>query len=197
METRVAEIAERIRGLREMMDMTPAEVATAVGVSEEEYLNCENAKTDFNFTFLYKCADLFGVDITELLTGENPHLSFYSVVRKGEGLDISRRAGFLYEHLGYRFKNKLAEPFVVTAPYLEVEQNQPIHLSTHKGQEFDYILKGSLMVELDGHLEVLHEGDSIYYDSGRKHGMIATDGEECVFIAVVLKEPGEKAEYHS
>ena len=47
METRVAEIAERIRGLREMMDMTPAEVATAVGVSEEEYLNCENAKTDF------------------------------------------------------------------------------------------------------------------------------------------------------
>ena len=197
METRVAEIAERIRGLREMMDMTPAEVATAVGVSEEEYLNCENAKTDFNFTFLYKCADLFGVDITELLTGENPHLSFYSVVRKGEGLDISRRAGFLYEHLGYRFKNKLAEPFVVTAPYLEAEQNQPIHLSTHKGQEFDYILKGSLMVELDGHLEVLHEGDSIYYDSGRTHGMIATDGEECVFIAVVLKEPGEKAEYHS
>ena len=139
METRVTEIAERIKGLREMMDLTPAEVAQAVGVTEEEYLDCENAKTDFNFTFLYKCADTFGVDIIELLTGENPHLSFYSVVRKGEGLDIKRRAGFLYEHLGYRFKNKLAEPFVVTAPFIPEEQNQPIHLATHKGQEFDSV----------------------------------------------------------
>ena len=50
METRVTEIAERIKGLREMMDLTPAEVAQAVGVTEEEYLDCENAKTDFNFT---------------------------------------------------------------------------------------------------------------------------------------------------
>lgn len=83
METRVTEIAERIKGLREMMDLTPAEVAQAVGVTEEEYLDCENAKTDFNFTFLYKCADTFGVDIIELLTGENPHLSFYSCRAEG------------------------------------------------------------------------------------------------------------------
>jgi quercetin dioxygenase-like cupin family protein len=129
------------------------------------------------------------VDIVELLTGENPHLSFYSIVRKGDGLDIKRREGFKYEHLGYRFKSKIAEPFLVTAPYMEEEQNKPIELSTHEGQEFDFILKGTMKAQMENHVEILHEGDSMYYNSGRGHGMIATGGEECVFLAVVLRKP--------
>ncbi len=192
METRVMEIAERIRGLREMMDMSVEEVAGAVGITVQEYMECESGQHDFNFTFLYKCADKFGVDIVELLTGENPHLSFYSIVRKGDGLDIKRREGFKYEHLGYRFKSKTAEPFLVTAPYIEEEQDKPIELSTHEGQEFDYILKGTLKAQMENHVEILHAGDSMYYNSGRGHGMIATGGEECVFLAIVLKKPEQE-----
>ena len=193
METRIVEIAERIRGLREMLEMTTAEVAKAVGVSEEEYISHENGEQDFNFTFLYKCADTFGVDLVELLTGDNPHLSFYSIVRKGNGLDIKRRPGLKYEHLGYRFRGKLAEPFFVHAPYLEEEQDRPIELSTHEGQEFDYILSGSLKVQMENHTEILHEGDSIFYDSGRGHGMIATGGKPCEFLAIILKKPKGEA----
>ena len=194
METRVIEIAERIKGLREMMELTPYEMAEATCVNEEEYLNCENAETDFNFTFLYRCADKFGIDIVELLTGENPHLSFYSIVRNGEGLDMRRRAGFLYEHLNYRFKNKIADTFLVTAPYFEEEQDQPIHLSTHEGQEFDYILSGRLKVQMEDHTEILNPGDAIYYDSSRGHGMIAIDEEECKFLAIVMKNQVETEE---
>lgn len=40
---------------------------------------------------------------------------------------------------------------------------------------------------------MLSEGDSIYYDSGHRHGMIATGGKDCEFIAVVIKEPDEKS----
>ena len=192
METRVKEIAERIKGLREIMEFTPEEVAEAVGVSTEEYLRHENGETDFNFTFLYKCADKLDVDIVELLTGDNPHLSFYSIVRAGTGLDIKRREGFRYEHLAYRFKNKIAETFLVTAPYREEEQDQPISLSYHEGQEFDYILSGSLKTQMEGHVEILHAGDAIYYDSGRGHGMIATGVKECVFLAVVMRAQNEE-----
>ena len=42
METRIVEIAERIKGLREMMDITPEEMAEAAGVELEEYLKHEN-----------------------------------------------------------------------------------------------------------------------------------------------------------
>ncbi len=194
METRIKEIAERIKGLREMMDLTPQDMAEAVGTTVEEYLDHENGKQDFNFTFLYKCADRFGVDIVEILTGEPPKLSFYSIVRKGTGLDIKRRAGFLYEHLSYRFRDKMAETFLVTAPYIEEEQDKPIYLSTHEGQEFNYIIPGSLKVRMESYQEILHAGDAIYYDSGRGHGMIATGGQDCVFLSVVMHAPEESEE---
>lgn len=188
METRIVEIAERIKGLREMMGISKEEMSKAVGISLEEYISYENAESDLTFTFLYKCADQFGVDITELLTGENPHLSFYSIVRSGKGLDMKRRKGFKYAHLSYRFKSKIAETFLVTAPYKEAEQNEPISLSKHDGQEFDYIISGSLKVQMENHIEILKAGDSIYYDSGRGHGMIATGGSDCKFLAIVMKK---------
>ena len=196
MQDQIQEIAQRIRTLREILEFTPEYMANETGITPEEYLDCENGKNDFSFTFLYNCAQAFHVDIVELLTGETPKLSFYSIVRKGSGLNINRRKGFTYHHMAYRFNNKTAEPFLVTAPYFEEEQDKPIHLSYHEGQEFDYILSGSLKVQMEGHTEVLNEGDAIYYDSGHGHGMIATGGKECKFLAIVMKSEtqGEEEE---
>lgn len=194
MEYIIQEIAQRIKSLREILEISPDEMAEINGISTEEYLRGEAGETDFSFTFLYNCAKRFGVDLMELVTGESPKLNFYSIVRKGEGLPIKRRAGFSYNHLGACFRDKVAEPFLVTAPYRAEDQDRPIHLSYHKGQEFDYVLKGTLKVALEGHTEYLHEGDAIYYDSGHGHGMIATGGEECVFLAVVMKSGEEPDE---
>ncbi len=191
-EIRITEIAERIRSLRSLMDISEEEMAEVTGLTVEEYREYEKGKLDFPFTFLLKSAERFGVDITELLTGDNPKLSFYTVVRRGQGPQIERRKGFEYRHLAYLMKNRMAEPFLVTAPYVEAEQNKPIKYSTHEGQEFDMVLKGILKIDIKGHMEVLNEGDSIYYDSGQKHGMIAIGGSECQFLAVVIKPTKSK-----
>lgn len=132
------------------------------------------------------------MDVIELLTGENPHLSGYSLVRAGEGLSIKRRAGFEYLHKAPHFKNKLAEPFLVTAPYLPEEQDAPIHLSHHAGQEIDYIISGRMRFAYGDHVEELEAGDMLMYDSGKGHGMIAIGGEPCVFMAIVIKAPDSK-----
>lgn len=188
MQDQIKEIAQRIRTLREIMEIPVGEMAQETNVSAQEYVDYEAGERDFTFTFLYNCAQRFGVDIVELLTGEAPKLSFYSIVRNGSGLNISRRHGFNYQHMAYRFSGKAAEPFVVTAPFSEDEQTQPIHLSQHDGQEFDFILKGKLKIQMEEHTEYLEAGDAIYYDSGHGHGMIATGGEECVFLAIVLRD---------
>ena len=188
MNTQIKEIAERIKALREIMEFTPSEMAAVTEMTEAEYTDYENGNRDFSFTFLYSCAQKFGVDITELITGRNPHLSFYTVTRQGEGLPINRRKGFKYQHIAPNFKGRKVEPFLVTAPYIPEEQNAPIKLNSHEGQEIDYILSGSLKCNMDGHVEILHPGDSIYYDSGHNHGMIATDGEPCEFLAFVIKD---------
>lgn len=188
MEPRIAEVAGRIRALREDMDLTMQEMADATGRSVAEYADMESGAQDLSFTFLYRCAERLGVDMIELLTGEGPHLTGYSIVHAGEGLAIKRREGFEYRHVAPTFKGKRAEPFVVTAPYLADEQDRPIHLSTHAGQELDYIISGRLKFAYEDHVEELSAGDTVYYDSGRGHGMIAIGGEPCTFLAVVLHD---------
>jgi len=187
MEPNITEVVNRIRALREDLELTTEDMAQATGRSVEEYEAQESGAHDLSFTFLYKCANRLGVDVIELLTGESPHLTGYSLVQRGEGLHIRRRAGFEYLHQAPFFRDKLCEPFVVTAPYLEEEQGAPIHLSQHAGQELDYIISGQLRFAYEDHLEDLGPGDTLYYDSSRGHGMIAIGGEPCVFLAVVLK----------
>lgn len=187
MEPNIKEVANRIRILREDLGLTMQEMADFTGRSLQEYTAQEAGKQDLSFTFLYKCADRLGVDVIELLTGETPHLTGYSLVKAGDGLSIKRRAGFEYLHKAPNFRHKLAEPFLVTAPYLEEEQNKPIHLSYHEGQEIDYIISGKLLFAYEDHVEEVEPGDLLIYDSGRGHGMIATGGEPCVFLAFVLK----------
>jgi transcriptional regulator with XRE-family HTH domain len=188
MEPNITEIAYRIKALREDMGFTMQEMADATERSLEEYAAQESGERDLSFTFLYKCADKLNVDVIELLTGEDPHLLNYSLVRAGEGLSIKRRAGFEYLHVAPNFKKKMCEPFVVTAPYLEEEQNAPIHLSAHAGQELDYIISGNMRFAYENHVEELSAGDTLLYDSGRGHGMIATGGSPCVFLAVVFHD---------
>ena len=191
MEPRIMEIAERIRTLRDITGFTEAEMAELIGIAEDEYKDFEAGKNDFTFTFLYKCAEKFGVDMIELLTGEKPYLTGYSIIRGGYGLPIKRGRGFEYYHLAARFRDKFAEPFLVKAPYREEEQTASIEMNQHKGQEFNYILSGRLRYVFEDHVEELGAGDSVYYDSGRNHGMIAVGGEDCVFLAMVLKDPEE------
>lgn len=192
MEPNIKEVAGRIRVLREDLDLSMQEMADITGRSVAEYAAQESGEQDLSFTFLYKCAEAFGVDVIELLTGENPHLSGYSLVRAGDGLSIKRRAGFEYLHKAPHFKNKLAEPFLVTAPFLSEEQDKPIHLSHHAGQEIDYIISGRMRFAYGDHVEELEAGDMLMYDSGKGHGMIAIGGEPCVFLAIVIKAPDSK-----
>lgn len=188
MDYNVKDVAQRLRGLREILGMSPEQVCEKTGVTPEEYSLIENGETDFSVTFIYKCAELFGVDIIEILTGDKPKLKRYSVVRKNTGLPVRRREGFEYRHLAYLFRDKKIEPFFVTAPYSEEEQEKPIAISVHEGQEFDYIISGSLKFSIDGKIKELSEGDAIIYDSGAPHGMIAANGEKCEFLAILIKK---------
>ncbi|MDR0819093.1 MAG: helix-turn-helix domain-containing protein [Oscillospiraceae bacterium] len=187
MDTKIIDIAERIKGLRDDCGYTVEEMAEAANVTLEEYRKYESGVIDFPYSFLHRCAEKYGVDVVELLTGESPHLLGYAIIRNGKGLQMSRREGFQYFHLAPLFRNKLAEPFRVIAPFKEEDQTKPIELNTHEGQEFDFILSGKMRFVFEKHEEVLEAGDSVFYDSGRSHGMIAIEGKPCEFLAVVIK----------
>ncbi len=182
----LSEIATRIKELREIMGYSIAQMAEKTTVDEAQYLSYESGKTDIPFSFIHKCALAFDVEMTELLEGSSARLSTYTVTRKGQGQGTAKEDGIDIANLAPKFKDKLAEPYWVKYEYSAEQQNKPIHLTTHSGQEFDLVLSGKLKVQIGTHTEVLEEGDSIYYNSSTPHGMIAVDGKDCVFCAVVM-----------
>ncbi len=185
-QQKMLEVAARIREMREISGLSEQEMAVKVEVSLEEYAQYEAGRVDFPFSFIHKCAQVFGIGITDLLEGRSAHLSSYTVTRKGHGQQTAKEDGIEIRDLAPMFRKKIAEPYWVRYEYDPQLQDKPIHLAKHSGQEFDLIISGRLKVQIGDNVEYLSEGDSIYYNSSTPHGMIAVDGRDCLFVAVVL-----------
>ena len=191
LDLKIKEMAGRIRELRDIVGITAEEMAQKTGVSLSEYLTCENGESDLNFAFIYRCANALGVNVTDIIEGYSPKLRGDTVTRNGSGQQIAQAHGMTYYNLAYAFQNRIAEPLYVRSVYREDALEKGIELTTHAGQECDIVIDGQLMVQIGDHKEVLGPGDSIYYDSDTPHGMIAVNGKDCLFYAIVLNPTGE------
>ena len=180
------EVAQRIREMRQIIGYTTRQMAEKTEVSEQQYLAYEAGTADLPFTFMHKCALTFGVELTDLLEGHSAKLSSYMVTRRGMGPVTASEDGITIQNMAALFRQKLATPYWVTYEYSEQLQKEPIHTTTHAGQEFDLVVKGAMRVRVGEHEEVLHEGDSIFYKSSTPHGMIAVEGKDCVFLAMIM-----------
>ncbi len=191
LEHKIREMSARIRELRQIENLSVEEMAAKTDVSVQDYLDCENGNRDLNFAFLYRCAIALNVNVTELIEGQAPNLLSYTVTRRGSEQQVSDAHGMTYYNLAYAFQNRIAEPLFVKSRYDENAQNRDIELTTHAGQECDIVIEGRLLVQIGQHKEILGPGDSIYFDSSTPHGMIAVEGEDCSFYAIVLNPTGE------
>ena len=180
------EIAARIRELREISGISQEQMAQHTGVSLEEYRRCEEGKKDLNIAFLYRCVLILGVDMSDILEGHSPKLRSFALTRKGEGQRIEEAHHMVGYNLAADFRNRIALPLYMELAYRPGAEYEDIELTTHEGQECDIVIRGHMKIQLGGHTEVLHPGDCIYYDSSTPHGMIAADGEDCAFYAIVL-----------
>mgnify|MGYP000850963537 FL=1 len=183
MSDQVRMIAQRMRELREISGYSVEEVASMLKISVDEYMGYESGEHDIPIGFLNEFADKFNVDLTELLTGNSPKLHRYALVRNGKGISVERRAPYQYHSLAYNFINKKADPFLVT---VLPGNNSSVSMSSHPGQEFNYVLEGSLMIVIEGKELILNKGDSLYFDATLPHGMKALDKEKAQFLAIIF-----------
>lgn len=182
MNTQISHIAERLRGLREAIDLTTTEAALKCGISPEEYELFESGSSDIPMSFLCEAADVFGVETTALISGEEPHATGFFITRKGTGIGIERNKAYKYRSLAHGFRHAKVEPFeVIVEP-----GDKPMSLNTHPGQEFNMILEGSIQLQISGNDLILHEGDCIYFDAARPHGMKALNGKKVRFLAIII-----------
>ncbi|MGI5992463.1 MAG: helix-turn-helix domain-containing protein [Methanosarcina sp.] len=184
MQEKIKEIAARVRELRELSELTVKDMAEYLHISDETYENYENGTEDIPASVLFEIAQKLRVDMAILLTGEEPRMNIFTVTRDGNGVSVERRKQYRYQNLAEKFIHKKAEFFIVS---VEPKPNgNKSETNSHPGQEFNYVLEGSLKVYIHNNEIVLNKGDSIYFDSTYEHAMEALEGKPAKFLAAII-----------
>lgn len=178
----IREIAERLKELREVSDITVESLAKELAIDADTYRQYESGAVDIPVSVLYEIANKFKVELAELLTGEHPRLSTYSLVRKGKGVEIKRGHDYDYQSLAPNFVHKRMEPMLVKVEPRDTQAET----HSHPGQEFDYVTSGSLAITIDDHELIVSEGDALFFDSNHPHSMRALYDQPAQFLAIIL-----------
>lgn len=175
-------VANRIKELREIVGYTTEELAKMMAMSKEEYEKYESGETDIPISVLYEISNQLDVELTTILTGEEPHLKRFSYVKNGEGIDIEKSKQYEYKNIAYKMQNKKSEILLVTVR--PDDKDETVHVNNHPGQELDYILEGTVVAKVADVELKLNAGDTLYYDSAYPHGMKAVDGPAKVLVVI-------------
>ena len=175
----IKQISERIRGLRDILDMDADDVARAIGVTKDEYFAYETGAKEIPISLLYKVAELFKVDPTVLMTGDVPRMDDYTVVRGGNGVKVERYPGYSFSALAFNYKHRQMDPMIVT-----LSKSETAELVKHGGQEFNYVIEGTIKVVVGEREFTLNAGDSIYFNPEKPHGQRAVT-ENAKFLTII------------
>ena len=185
MDEQIRQIAERLKGLRDALELSTEEVAADCGLTVGEYETLESGEQDLSVSTLQKIAHRYGITLDELMFGEEPKMNYYFLTRKETGISVERVKAYKYELLASGFKDRIADPFIVTIEPKPADT--PLFFNMHPGQEFHLVMEGRLFVNIDGKELVLEPRDSLYFDSGKPHGLKALDGKPVKFLAMIMQ----------
>ena len=180
MNEKLAYVSERIKELREILEISALDMAKDTDIPLETYSKYEKGEQDIPISALYTIANRLGTDVTVLLTGEEARMDSAAVCRRGKGVQIERYPGYEYSSLAYNFRHRTMEPLLVLLDSLKPAAAQ----ISHSGQEFNYVVEGQVKVTVGKTEHILSAGDSIYFDARIPHGQSAVNGT-AQFITII------------
>ncbi len=178
------QIAQRVHGLREVLEISAQEIADACHIPLEQYEKMEKGEIDFTVSILQTIAHRYGIELDVLMFGQEPRMSSYFLTRAGTGVSVERRAAYKYQSLASGFRGRRADAFIVTVE--PKADDEPLQLNSHEGQEFNLVVKGRMLLVINGKELTLNTGDSLYFNSILPHGMKALDGKTVKFLAMIF-----------
>jgi len=185
-EESTARVGERVRKVREKRGLTLTDISQRTGIAESSLEEIETGNTDPPLGTVIKLAKALEMKMGYFISGEETRP--FTIVRHDDRKVISRydsrkgrQYGYEYESLAPHKKDRHMEPFMVTLEPADTEEER----SAHDGQEFIYVLEGTMEVRLGGEVHLLYPGDAIYYDSTAPH-LVKAHGKETTKILAVL-----------
>ena len=133
----IKQISERIRELRDILEIPVEDVAREIGVTPEEFMAYESGAKEIPISMLYRTAAVFKVDPTVLMTGDVPRMDDYTVVRGGNGVKVERYPGYSFSALAFNYKHRIMDPMIVT---LSSDQGRGREAGIHAERRGQYLL---------------------------------------------------------
>ncbi|MEH0022173.1 MAG: cupin domain-containing protein [Desulfobacter sp.] len=198
METKVKEevaalnLGNKIRNLRKHRALTLQEVSDLTGLSKPLLSQIENNIAAPPIATLIKISTALGVKISHFFQDQNMDDRIV-VVRKSERYSVKKlfhhknetRIGYRWESLAYPMVGKQMEPFVVE---IEPREEEDLLFNDHKGEEFHFILDGTVEFRTAEQTHHLKQGDSIYFDSSIPHALRGIGGQARSLIVIFAQK---------
>jgi transcriptional regulator with XRE-family HTH domain len=164
-------VGEKIKYLRESKNITREELSKRSGLDIDQIVSIEENTNLPSLAPLIKIARALGVRLGTFLD-DNDELGPVVTRKtdKGESIGFSNNAAGTRKHMDYYSLSKAKsgrhmEPFLIDIIASEAEFTP----SSHEGEEFIYVLEGSVEINYGKETYLLEPGDSIYYDSIVSH----------------------------
>ena len=159
-------LGERVRRKREGQGLKLNDLAQKVGVSSSALSQIENAKAFPSILTLKNIADCLYTTVGELI-GENETLSKQPLIKSAEKKFVKKnKSGTKLYLISHHDPLKQMETYLVE---FEPESDSNKLMSSHPGQEFCYVIEGSLEFVLEGKSYMLEKDDSFYFNSNIPH----------------------------
>ena len=183
----IASIGVKLQDLRSTKGITIDELSSQTGIPAETIMEIEGGQLSPPLGNIISLAKVLGVPVGTFLgdIGDSPFCIVRSDARTSVSRfdsDKSKSCGYSYEGLGLQKRNRQMEPFLVTLDPGSKDQAKP---NKHIGEEFIFVLKGQVEVNLQDHKDILNPGDSIYYDSNLPHSISCHGNEAATILAVI------------
>jgi transcriptional regulator with XRE-family HTH domain len=147
----------------------------------------ENGKMVLTYDKLIRLAQALNVDIKDFLANAQERaapvaVGRRSVTRAGEALDADSEK-HVHHYPAADLLGKMMTPIIIDVQARSVDELGG--LVRHSGEEYLYVLRGSMELHSDLYAPLpLGGGDSVYFDSGMAHGYVRTSNEPCTVLAV-------------
>jgi len=180
-EVNLFDVGDRIRILRTTQKRTLQEIADGCGLSKSMISKIENCKTVPSVATLIKIAQILGTTISVLLEKEGWAKAVVNT--RGEAMEqlVSTDKGYAIFPYAAQFHGKKMQPFLFKAQKGEVIPHQ----LSHEGEEFIYIIEGEMKMQVAEVTYLLKKGDTLYFNSMQKHGIIPVS-DEVVYLDIFV-----------
>jgi len=186
-------IAMQVRRKRVAQDLKITDVARIAKLSQGMVSKIENAQVSTSLDTLGRLCDAIGLSISQLFADYDRPEGGAQLTKSGQGMEVVRRGtekGHTYQLLNYnRGEKQRYEPFLITMD----DASEVFPTFSHPGQEFIYLLEGSILYRHGNHIYNMEAGDSLSFDSSIPHGPEVLEKVPIKLLSFIMHEENNPA----